>query len=81
MQLEIKRLYIPFKHKIPCPKCNSMLLMDMETHPLNYPKLGEPIPFYVYCKNCDEAFAIPIQIDFNVKILYNGNNNDSGFTG
>lgn len=54
MELDVKRLYLPFKFTKCCHVCGSEVTLDLNERSLYYPKANKPFVEEVWCPTCDE---------------------------
>lgn len=63
-QIDVKRLYLPFTVKQPCPKCGHVCVRNLTDDPSpSYPWLGEPVDLYGYCDECDHEWRMEFVLD------------------
>jgi len=62
-ELEIKKLYVPYKITETCPKCGKKL--ESQDY-FSYPKLNSPEEVYFYCDDCNEELTRLIKINIIV---------------
>jgi len=81
MELNIKRLYLPFKFTKTCPVCGSEVTLDLNERNLYYPKANKPFVEEVWCQTCDERddetyVQFRLQLNLEVVSLENSEGGD-----
>jgi C4-type Zn-finger protein len=72
MELNIKRLYLPFTFTKTCPVCGSEVTLDLNERNLYYPKANTPIEVEVWCLTCDERddeTYVDFRIQLNLEVV------------
>ncbi len=67
----VKNLNIPYLLKGTCPECGEEVTHDFEDFPLQYPNVGEPESFHVYCEECEHEHELQLQLDISLKVVEN----------
>lgn len=62
-QIDVKRLYLPFTVKQPCPKCGHVCVRNLKNESLSYPWVGQPVNLYGYCDECDHEWKMEVIFD------------------
>lgn len=69
-QLDVKRLYLPFKYDYVCENCGHTRTIDFEKDPyLNYPVINAKTSITIYCPECNtESEGLEVEISVDLKI-------------
>jgi hypothetical protein len=68
--IECKRLYLPFKIILTCPKCGQDTEIDLSRqHYLSYPEVGVPMDYDCYCIYCDHEWTEKIQLTIGLSVV------------
>jgi len=66
-QLDVKRLYLPFKIEADCPVCGTGSGADMNTDYLSYPTVGSEESVSMFCVKCDEFFSVKVVLGLTLE--------------
>jgi len=66
-EIDIYRMVMPFRVVDECPCCGETCEYGDDYWP--YPTIGKPSKVTMKCSNCDNEWAVRIQIDFTARIL------------
>jgi len=68
VEIEVKRLHLPYIIKFNCPTCNQNLTVDLDMDYLSYPTVGIPNVTGAYCDTCDEYVEVDIKLNLDLEV-------------
>ena len=67
-ELQVKRLCLPVRLALKCPKCKITTIKDLNREYLSYPIVNRPEELYHCCPNCENEFDTKITLKMTMEV-------------